>query len=165
MLAPLGSSASSSTAREGQTLPLLLSAQRVPDSMQLFQIWGELGRRKYMFHEVIPGKKRPQHVKGNHLMVSDKGRGRTPRRSTVPAEGSRSLSHGLLQSFPKTSSNVSSGPKKITWPQGNALVPLKIIIKEDKENVSLSADSLQGTSSLSVLLFISSYSWAKVKFT
>lgn len=82
-----------------------------------------------MFHEVIPKRKRPQDVKTNHLMVSDKGRGRPLRRTGVPAEGSRSLPQGLLQSFPKTSSNVSSGPKKITWPPGNALVPLKIIIK------------------------------------
>lgn len=60
VLAPLGSSAASSIAREGWTLPLFLSAQKVPDSMQVFQIWGELGRRKCMFHEIIPKKKRPQ---------------------------------------------------------------------------------------------------------
>lgn len=52
-----------------------------------------------MFHEIIPKKKRPQHVKANHLMVSDKESGRPLRTAVVPAEGSRSLPKAYCSPF------------------------------------------------------------------
>lgn len=141
----------------------------VSDSIQLFQIWGEPQRKKCIFHEIIPEKRWGTPTcegKPFNGLWQGSGRGETVR-TTVPAEGLRSLPQGLLQFFPKTSSNVSSDPKKITWPQGNALVPLKKKNNKGKTKKMFPFEPWICKTSLFlfVLLHMNRCSHTKVKFT